>query len=271
MAAVIGITVLEGGDHFAGFRMLQPYVPLICVALTFYVPLLAAKSALTANRTRGLVWSAGLVGITLTANHSAFALMNRDEGVKEEFTLAREGRHMGDLLNELSVDAGATASNGAPGPTADMAVGVLPAGGIAFTYNGRVVDLLGLNWAEMAHASGRRAGLPGHSAFNEDVFWKHAPEVMLPRLMSKSEPLDERQLPTHWELSLLHGLMNEPRFRDGYRPVLIHFNDGELFAYIRADYLEQHQGDARIVAFGWQGFRPPVQVEQKSIPVANSH
>jgi len=241
MAVVIATTILEGGDHFPGFRLLQPYVPLVCVALTFYVPLFADWSRLTVSRVSGLIWAVGIVGATLAASYSAFAVTNKE--LKEDFTIAWEGRRMGNLLNTLPDQ---------PAPE----VGVLPAGGIAVSYRGRVVDLLGLNWAEMAHASGRRTGLPGHSAFNLDVFWKHPPDIMLPTLTDPANPLNEKQIPGHWELSLLHGLLNEKRFREDYRPVLMHLGEGEIFAYAQTEFLQRHQEDSRIVPLAWERFRP---------------
>jgi arabinofuranosyltransferase len=242
MAFVIATIILEGGDHFPGFRLFQPYVPLICVALTFYVPLLADWSRLRLSRISGLAWSAAIVGATIVASYSAFPLTIK--GLKEDFALAVEGRRIGDLLNALPDQ---------PAPD----VGVLPAGGIAVSYHGRVVDLLGLNWAEMGHASGRRTGMPGHSAFNLQVFWKHPPAIMLPTLTDPAHPLIEKQTPGGFDLYVLQGLLNETRFRDDYRPVLMHLGDGEIFAYARADFIDEHHNDPRIVPMAWERFRSP--------------
>jgi arabinofuranosyltransferase len=243
MAFVIATTILEGGDHFPGFRLLQPYVPLMCVALTFYVPLIADRSRLTLKRTSALAWSAGIVLATLAASYSAFVLTNKV--LRDDFTLAREGRQLGDLLNALPDQ---------PAPD----VGVLPAGGIAVSYHGRVLDLLGLNWAEMAHASGRRTGIPGHSGFSLQVFWKQPPQIMLPTLTQADDPVDEKQTPGRYELSVLQGLMNEQRFRDDYRPVLMHLGDGEIFAYARVDFIDAHHNDPRIEPLAWERFRSPL-------------
>jgi hypothetical protein len=241
MAVIMVTTLLEGGDHFPGFRMLQPYVPLMAVALMFYVPLLTDWSRLTLSRTAGVAWSAGIVVATLVASYSAFALNNK--GLKEDFALAVDGRRIGDRLNMLA-------------DSTPPDVGVITAGGIAVTYHGRVVDLLGLNWAEMAHASGRRTGMPGHSAFNLEVFWKHPPQLMLPELANRGKPLNEKQTPANFELWVLQGLMNEPRFREEYRPVLIHMNDGGVFAYARTGFLDRHANDPRVEALAWERFRP---------------
>jgi hypothetical protein len=150
---------------------------------------------------------------------------------------------MGELLNALAD----------PSPPD---VGVIPAGGIAVTYHGRVVDLLGLNWAEMAHASGRRTGMVGHSAFNLDVFWKHPPQLMLPELAGGKNPLKEKQTPANFELWVLHGLMNQARFREAYRPVLIHVGDGGVFAYARTEFIDRHTHDPRVETLAWERFRP---------------
>jgi arabinofuranosyltransferase len=240
MAFVIATTILEGGDHFPGFRLLQPYVPLTSAALMFCVPLLGDWRRLAPSRSMALAWAAGIVVATFAAGYSAFAVTNKE--LKEDFTLARDGRRIGDLLNTLPERP---------------EVGVIPAGGIAVTYQGRVLDLLGLNWTEMAHASGRRTGMPGHSGFDLQVFWKHPPGLMLPDLMDPANPLNEKQTPGRFELSVLQGLMNEKRFRDDYRPVLMHLSDGEIFAYARADFIDEHHDDPRIVAMAWERFRSP--------------
>jgi hypothetical protein len=239
LAVVVATLILEGGDHFPGFRMLQPYVPLLSVTLLLYVPLLAGWSRLSLSRSVGFAWCAGVVVATLIASYSGFAASSK--GLKEDFSLAVDGRRIGDLLNELGDSR------------ADL--GVIPAGGIAVTYHGRVLDLLGLNWVEMAHASGRRVGMVGHSSFNLDVFWKHPPELMLPDLAKPDGLVNEKQTPANFELWVLHGLMNQRQFREEYSPVLIHAAGGTVFAYARESFVDRHQGDARVEVLPWSRFR----------------
>lgn len=239
LAVVFATLILEGGDHFPGFRMVQPYTPLLAVTLLFYVPLLAGWSRLSLSRTAGFIWCAGVVVATFLSGYSAFA--SSSKGLVEDFDLAADGRRMGDLLNGLG-DLHAD-------------VGVIPAGGIAVTYRGRVVDLLGLNWSEMAHASGRRSGMVGHSGFNLEVFWKHPPELMLPELTKPTGPKNLKGMPANFELSVLQGLMNERRFREEYSPVVLHFGDGTMFAYARESFVDRHQGDSRIELLPWQQLR----------------
>ncbi|HEY2399014.1 MAG TPA: hypothetical protein VGI23_01605 [Steroidobacteraceae bacterium] len=239
LAVVFATLILEGGDHFPGFRMLQPYVPLLSVMLLLYVPLLAGWKKLSLSPAAGVLWCAGLVVITLFASYSQFATSNKS--LKEDFSLARDGRRIGNLLSELG-DAHAD-------------VGVLPAGGIAVTYQGRIVDLLGLNWTEMAHASGRRTGMVGHSAFNLDVFWKHPPELMLPELSKPAGMPNEKGIPANFELWVLHGLLNQPQFRAEYSPVLVHVAGGTVFAYAHESFVNRYVGDPRVEVLPWTRFR----------------
>jgi arabinofuranosyltransferase len=239
LSVVFATLILEGGDHFPGFRMVQPYAPLLAVMLLFYVPLLADWSRLSLSRTVGFVWCAGGVVAAFLSSYSAFAISNKD--LMEDFDLAADGRRMGNLLNVLG-DLRAD-------------VGVIPAGGIAVAYHGRVLDLLGLNWPAMAHASGRRRGMVGHSGFDLDVFWKHPPELMLPELTKLTGPHNLKGTPANFELSVLQELMNQRRFRQEYSPVLIHVGDSTMFAYARASFVDRHQGDSRIQVLPWQQLR----------------
>jgi arabinofuranosyltransferase len=236
----VASTLLEGGDHFPGLRLLQPYVPLLSVCLLLYMPLFQSLDRFTLSRGIVLVWSVGLVIAVFAASYFAFRVNN---GIELAFTQARQGRQLGELLNQLP-----------DRPMPD--VGVLPAGGIAVTYAGRVVDLLGINWAEMAHASARRTGIPGHSAFDLDTFWRHPPQIMLPTLIDEADPLDEAQTPSHYELSVLKGLMNQSRFREEYRPVDIRVRDGEVFAFARVQFIDRHHDDPRATTMSWDQFRP---------------
>ncbi len=65
-------------------------------------------------------------------------------------------------------------------------VGVTGAGGFKYGGSSPVVDLLGLNFVEMAHSSGDRKGDQGHAAFDKDVFYRNAPDIMLPHKLGWS-------------------------------------------------------------------------------------
>ena len=87
--------------------------------------------------------------------------------------------------------------------------------------------------------------------------------MMLPRLNTAADPLVEKQLPDRWELSLLHKLMFETRFRENYQPVVIHFGGEDVFVYMSTEYLDRHRDDARLSAIGWQALKAPPAEEIK--------
>lgn len=247
VVAAIATQLIEGGDHFYGFRLFQPYMPLLMVALLFYAPLVADWRRLTSSPAIYRTWLTGLIGAASLASYSAFYLDNSSNsttGLTKEFVLAQQGRRLGELLNELSA------------PAAAPEVGVLPAGGIAVTYHGRIVDLLGLNWAEMAHATGRRSGPRGHAAFDPGVFWKHPPALMLPTLIDAS-PLDAHNIPSPEDVAVLKGLLDETRFRSEYQPILVSSAGSRMFAYARSEVLERYRNDERVVPLDWKAFREP--------------
>jgi hypothetical protein len=243
VAATIATQLIEGGDHFYGFRLFQPCMPLLVTALLFYGPLVADWRRLTSSPAIYRTWLTGLIGAATLATYSAFYLDNSSTtGLAKEFVLAQQGRRLGELLNQL--------------PTSPE-VGVLPAGGIAVTYHGRVVDLLGLNWVEMAHATGRRAGARGHAAFDPGVFWKHPPALILPTLIDAAHPLDEHSTPSPDFASILKGLLDEPRFRNEYQPMLVSLAGSQFFAYARLQMIERYRHDERVQPLDWKAFREP--------------
>ena len=88
--------------------------------------------------------------------------------LKHEFRIAREGRENGDKLTAMFNDLEYW-------PT----VAVITAGGNKLHYDGRVLDLMGLNWPEMAHAERQPGGDKNHSAFNREVFYRWMPDILL--------------------------------------------------------------------------------------------
>ncbi len=96
-----------------------------------------------------------VVGLSIVAASTTKWFRLRDLPFAGEIHIAQRGRVTGERLNTLFTDV--------------PDVGMLMAGGIRYGYDGAVIDLLGLNHAQMAHAPGDR-GIKGHAAFNRDVF-----------------------------------------------------------------------------------------------------
>jgi hypothetical protein len=154
----LAIPVIEGGDHFSQFRFYQPLWPLLPLPafaaarwLADHVDMSDLQLRLSRLRVPVLL----VVGLSIVAASTTKWFRLRDLPFAGEIHIAQRGRVTGERLNTLFTDV--------------PDVGMLMAGGIRYGYDGAVIDLLGLNHAQMAHAPGDR-GIKGHAAFNRDVF-----------------------------------------------------------------------------------------------------
>lgn len=148
--------VLTGGDHFAFHRFYQPVYPLVCALLATIGARVLTKVADQINF-RWLVVSA-IIGAFFVFRPSLIDFRNNFYA-RNEFAIAQAGIETGLMLNALYPDA----SN-------RPRVGVVIAGGIARTYEGPIVDLMGLNDVHIAHFKGDRRGCKNHAAFEPSQF-----------------------------------------------------------------------------------------------------
>jgi hypothetical protein len=164
----------------------------------------------------------------------------RTQPLALEFEIAREGRRLGSILNELF--------EGSPPPS----VGAVTVGGLAKAYRGRVWDLMGLCWVDMARAGdGRRTRFRNHSAFDAGVFLDSPPDVALVRFLKGEQALTI----TSFENLLLDGLHHAAPFRARFVPCQIRLAGSERLAfYARKDWLEGRR-DPRITILDWSDVR----------------
>ena len=237
-AAVIQAMCLQiaiGGDHFGSFRLLQPILPLCATCLAYLVAEIHAATPRLPLPGRLI----GLLAILLLAVGlplRQLRLYVRDNNIGQEFTIGNTGRQVGKVLNGLPV-------------ARQWSVGVAAAGGIALTYRGPVVDLLGLNWALMAHATGRRAGLRGHSAFSDAVFWDHMPDLALPMWVA-GDDLGSILPYLAFYQGVFHRLLTAPRFQSNYAPILYKSARGTVLVFCRLGLLPDIP-DPAFVRLGW--------------------
>jgi arabinofuranosyltransferase len=196
---LLALPVLLGGDHFGMFRFYQPAYPLIC--------LLPALCGISWSREGGslaflgpggrrwriaLMLGAPLVvaGLFSAAFKESWARLasGSPSSLAVEFQLADEGLRKGAELSELFAQA----------PRLPV-LGVITAGGIARSYPGPLIDLMGLNDTRIAHSAGDRRGVKNHSAFEKEVFLSLPTDVLLVRL-------------DDWTKGVLKGLLADPRF-----------------------------------------------------------
>jgi hypothetical protein len=201
----LGIPVLVGGDHFGSFRFYQPVWPLFCLLAAWELPSWAARL------TPRLQWWAPV--ILLIIGWILFAMPDPYH-LKNEFRIAREGRETGAALQEISRDLDTS-------PT----VAVITAGGIKYAYSGKVLDLMGLNSIEMAHAPGSRTGVKNHSAFNREIFYQWQPDILT---CGDSEVFDAK---------VLKGLHSEEQFIGQYAKGTLHRHGCAVTAYFSRRFL----------------------------------
>jgi len=225
------VPITYGGDYFDWFRFYQPVWPLMVIPLFWPFKHRIEKYMHSPSGVSRLQW--GLTGalailFSLEANPSWYKWSDTNLTLFHEFTIARDGRRLGDAMNQVF--------DGIACPD----VGVITAGGVKYTYQGKIVDLMGLNNLAMAHHSGDRYGIKNHASFNKEVFYRQVPRVMVPVVVDNpavESPYDNDR----WWDATLKGLLREDAFHSQYTLVnlkkLSSSDAVRLCAYIRNDYL----------------------------------
>lgn len=219
IAAGLAMPVAEGGDHFAACRMFQYVYPLL--GMSFFIPLLPLAKARKFSFDLLYLASVGiLIALTSGATWGRFRLVNLPNGVplnridaalgmRASFALADKGRLWGSEMNHVF--------NGAL-PT----IGISAAGGIAYTYQGAVYDLIGLNDTRMAHADKFKTGPKDHASFNAGVFYQLEPDILMPvpAAYGSVVNLQAQKLlnydPQNFEYQIYKGIFLQEKFRSLY-------------------------------------------------------
>ena len=248
--------VLTGGDHFNYSRFFQPYWPLLVLAgIYFFRQYFLIESLPTMRKpVRVGMTTIALAGTMLLAQQPPWNVLINSPGARptlaNEFQLALGGRQLGDMLNrwqdEMRVGSDETS------PYASL--GTLTTGGIGFTYDGPVLDMLGLNNLEMAHSAGDRKGNKNHAAFDKDVFFTLSPTLFAPRRQPKALtkkanvfPFRSDGVDSFWQ-STLDGLQDDQRFNEQYLAIeIVELTDsgeqlGRCTVWVRQSYLEELNG-----------------------------
>jgi arabinofuranosyltransferase len=169
LAMLMLLPVLTGGDHFALSRFYQPAYPIFCLILVLNVMRFGNEGLsslfIIRNKPVKQILAIVLLGlwVFICAGSPSWVsiVIKAPRPLANEFIIANTGRAKGLRLNDLY------ATNSALLPR----VGVIVAGGIAVTYKGPTVDLMGLNNAYVAHFPGARTGPKNHAAFEKAAFY----------------------------------------------------------------------------------------------------
>jgi hypothetical protein len=239
--------VIEGGDHFSGFRMYQSAMPLF-----FFVLLLGILAGPFARslRTR-VLYAVILVALFGLSSRNSWARFQRsnlpgttDADLIAHHADARAAIRLGfEEASDTRIDGERLRKLFAPHlPT----VGVAAAGGFAFGYDGPTYDMLGLNNVRMAHADPIKQGPKDHSSFDKGVFYEIAPEILNPWTDAQEAPLAPEQHlayyldPHSWDHVIYKGIFSDTRFQQQYDFAVVRGPNGTpCEGFFRRDLLAQ--------------------------------
>ncbi|HMI59927.1 MAG TPA: hypothetical protein VK518_03435, partial [Puia sp.] len=161
--------------------------------------------------------------------------------VDMEFSLAAKGKATALALNQCSTQTGK--------PSA----AVIAVGGFALFYEGKTVDLMGLNDVRMGHSKGDRKGIRDHAAFNKEVFYEEQPDLLLPMIVTDHEAANRLNTgfldPTSFENRAMKNIFAEPRFQNEYVGAMVNNkkDNSNLFFFCNVNYLPALQKDTSLV------------------------
>jgi len=216
------IPVLSGGDHFSEFRFYQPVYPILLT------PLFGLVEVVPWRPRREVGVAVLMLGSVLIAFAPSSTWFNRGYlgAFRHEMQIAEEGERTGLALNELF-------------ETGPPSIGVVRSGGIAWTYRGQVIDLLGLNSTAMGHSPGERRGIKNHAAFDLEVFFRLRPALLLPTAETTTSFCASYPDSFAWNNGILKGLLEDAQFLAEYRLMAISDKRFQVIAYVRSRALAQ--------------------------------
>lgn len=158
----LAIPLYSGGDHFGLHRVIMPFIPIILLS---GVVILNEFNFFISKTKLLLIFF--LLFFSNMYNYQE-TWYKKSYPIRHEWSIAVSGRNKSEKLNHFF-----KANEKLPSQ------GVLVAGGKAFGYNGKTIDLLGLNNTKMAHADRiKDSSLPkNHASFNADIFFELSPDL----------------------------------------------------------------------------------------------
>jgi hypothetical protein len=122
------------------------------------------------------------------------------------------------------------------------------AAGMAYRYEGKTFDLLGLNNTKMAHSNLKIKGFKNHDGFNKQVFFEVRPDFIYEALPAKIVISDDKitvdiysdEFKSRFINRGLDEIWFDPRFQQIYKPVIISKNnaDKRVFTWANIEYLQ---------------------------------
>ena len=223
------IPLYTGGDHFGYSRFIQPTTPIILLCLIFFIQYFKINLSYL-NAISFLILSTFISKSTI---YDIF--LKHRSPVIQEWEIAVKGRENSNMLNLFFNQSPVYPSQG-----------VLMAGGSAYAYKGKTIDLLGLNNVEMAHKekNKNKKSFKNHASFNKDVFFKQKPDLF----WNSSRFIHNNNIPEkkHITIDLFFQIIYQNveldnRFNELYSSVLISnkYVDFSLLIFASKSFLEK--------------------------------
>ncbi len=238
ICTVIIIPILWGGDVFVDFRFYQPILPFLFFPLIYLIK----KLTIYYNLNEKLTVSGKILILIFFSLYfytgAQIKYHQRSITSEQQYKIAEENRKYGNDLNEFFKNSKLPR------------IGTIPAGALAYTYKGTIIDLLGLNNIEMAHSHDSHKGLKSHASFNKEVFYEQSPDFILAGFVSDTLELYRSvDFNNNYDLNkvVLKGILNDDIFKEKYQPALISKDKSVLFAYYRKDYLNTLQNEGFLI------------------------
>lgn len=236
------IPLYTGGDHFGLSRIYQPIIPILYIFFlnqkaweVFFPKIMPVINKYLFNRYIGVIFM--LIILYFSPNKKLHQLNKESAPLYYEFWFAQKGREQGNELNQF------WNKNEYP------SVGVITAGGIAYTYSGKIVDLMGLNLVKMAHAVKEKSGPKNHAAFDKATFYEITPDIFWyhSNLLSSKDTLNfilDENKENHTQDFMFRackGIVYDSIFKEKYKPVFIAKKNTQFViqSYVSISYLQQ--------------------------------
>ena len=234
------LPVLTGGDHFIFGRFFQPVLPLLYLTASNFLlwKQYAGVSIRNSRLANGALMLAFVFSLLFFSKLTItdFFTTGGSGIIFPEFAVAVQGRAAGEQMNETFA-----------GCRQYPSIGAMATGGVAYSYNGPTIDLLGLNNTIMAHASGVKSGMRDHASFTKEGFWQLRPQVLgaahggqaiqdTARFsLYENEPGFRNSL----MYALMKGIYDDDDFKKAYTPALVKYKNKEysVFGYYQNNFL----------------------------------
>jgi hypothetical protein len=246
---------LTGGDHFKYSRFFQPVFPLIGL---LFILLFHDRI----NWKRSISVAVVILSFLVLNFNSTDTTSVRDSGLKAlgsyvkglrpdlvspsqlqtEFNIAVYGKRLAVHMKEVMADCDSIPS-----------YAVVAAGGIGYAYPGKVIDLMGLNNPEMAHAHKVKSqGIKNHGSFDKKVFYRQDADIMLSwpdpltGVMQQTDSaalgfLKQLEDPQYFINRVCDHIFNDEAFKQQYSYCKISNGQKHFYGFIKySRFIQQH-------------------------------